>query len=409
MGVAPDPLLEPEPETNWTGSNPLALILGEGDTALAVLRLLAEAGIGCWLLSTAAGDHARLSRFGDRCCRVPSPDGRADELLETLEALPEACRDGVLIPTTDAALLFVARHLELLTTRFRPAAAAGDAVETLVDKDRLYRKAGEIGIACPAIARPASHLELEALQPKLAFPCLLKPSTSQAFQRVFGTKLLLAESWPELRGGFDRAVRHGLEVFVSEHIPGPATNLFHYRCYLDRHGRVAAEICTQKLRQYPRDFGVASFSRTVAMIPELRDRTLLLLNSLGFWGAASAEYKHDPRTGDFVLIEVNARVSLPERLFAAAGVNFPATVFRDLAGFEPVAGEYRPGVFWFHPLYDALRVAYRRDLSLRDAVEPYRRRAVAAVSLLDDPAPCVGACWQMLREAARSRFQRGRV
>ena len=48
------------------------------------------------------------------------------------------------------------------------------------------------------------------------------------------------------------------------------------------------------------------------------------------------DFKRDPRTGRFYLLEVNPRFSLWNHLGAASGVNLPLLAYRDLAGL-PVA------------------------------------------------------------------------
>ena len=53
-----------------------------------------------------------------------------------------------------------------------------------------------------------------------------------------------------------------------------------------------------------------------------------MLERLAFVGVVKLDYKRDPRTGRFYLLEVNPRFNLWNHLGAAAGVNLPLLAYR---------------------------------------------------------------------------------
>ena len=48
-------------------------------------------------------------------------------------------------------------------------------------------------------------------------------------------------------------------------------------------------------------------SESAAVDPRLRDYAVRMLGPIGWHGVAMMEYKQDPRSGDYALIEINGR------------------------------------------------------------------------------------------------------
>src|SRR5699024_12339549 len=90
---------------------------------------------------------------------------------------------------------------------------------------------------------------------------------------------------------------------------------FHtYYAYLNLHNKVTHWMTCQKLIQFPINFG-ASFYTIQRYVPELYDLCANFLEAIKFKGFAEIEFKKDAETGQFYLIEINARItSLNEML-----------------------------------------------------------------------------------------------
>jgi carbamoylphosphate synthase large subunit len=65
------------------------------------------------------------------------------------------------------------------------------------------------------------------------------------------------------------------------------------------------------------------------------DDGLRLLRKLGFHGVSQVEFKLDPRTGEFKLIEVNPRLWQWHSLSGSCGVDLTYIAYRDLIGQPP--------------------------------------------------------------------------
>lgn len=66
--------------------------------------------------------------------------------------------------------------------------------------------------------------------------------------------------------------------------------------------------------------------------PALLDAGLRLLDALAWHGVAMVEFKRDRRTGEFMLIEINAKFWGSTELALRAGVNFPGDLVRIFRG-----------------------------------------------------------------------------
>lgn len=82
---------------------------------------------------------------------------------------------------------------------------------------------------------------------------------------------------------------------VSEIIPGDETNYVVHACHLNDRGEVLAEACMRKIRQHPAEFGVGSVTKSIPMIEEACEASLILLRDCRYRGFSATEYKWDPR------------------------------------------------------------------------------------------------------------------
>ncbi|MEM2110711.1 MAG: hypothetical protein QXX08_02410 [Candidatus Bathyarchaeia archaeon] len=92
-----------------------------------------------------------------------------------------------------------------------------------------------------------------------------------------------------------------------------------------------------------------------------------------FYGIASIEFKRDPRTGRFVLIEINGRSHTQNYLATACGINLPYILYKDLMGekicFKHDACGFKQDVSWIHFTIDFLSMMKKRrrkELTLKE-------------------------------------------
>jgi predicted ATP-grasp superfamily ATP-dependent carboligase len=243
-----------------------AVVLGHGDTALGVVRALAQSGVKVIYVSTATRDHARFSKFISDRVRAPFLKDNGRELLGFLLETRKNWDGALLVPCNDVSVSFVSRNRDALKARYVSAVQGWDVISRIMNKRLLYPHAQEIGVPLPTVLFPDSIQSLARDDSALGYPCILKPHESHSFFDVYQRKVQIVHNPEELIQKFSDAQRHNVGVMVSEIIPGPDHCLFNYHSYVDNEGSVLAEMCLQKLRQHPVGFGVSCLSKTVPMI-----------------------------------------------------------------------------------------------------------------------------------------------
>jgi len=312
-----------------------AFVLGLGVTGLATLRALYKAGVE---VSGFGSEKAEPGRFSRRAKTFPAPAPERDgAALRTylLEAAPRRCRP-VLIPTSDAHLLFMSRHRAALETAYLFILPVEEVVEAMVDKRRQVSLALRHGIACPRTLFADDPCALLAMAEDMAFPAFLKPAHSHLWRPVFHNKGLRLETRAELKPALEQADRHDLAVTLQEIVPGPATNHYEVCVCMGQDGEPLAVFTTRKLRQWPVDFGIGTLLESVRQ-PELERRAVNFLKAIGFKGTAAIEFKKNAENGVFLMIEVNGRLWSDHTLALACGLNYPLLAYLDLLGAPPPA------------------------------------------------------------------------
>jgi D-aspartate ligase len=316
-------------------SLPPAYVLWFGPTGLSVARALGRAGVPVVALHHDANEPCVNSRFARVVIKPPiDADERAtlDWLLEEGRSLAP-CK-GVLIPASDAYWLFVARHRAVLETYFHVAMPRHGSPEAWIGKPFQYAAARRAGLKVPATILVEREADASAAAEAIGFPCLIKPVHSHLWQREFPSKLAFVRDIEHWRRWVREAFEHGVSVMAQEYIPAPDHEIYGAFLCVDRHSRPLGWCVSRKLRQHEPRFGNSCLSESVdePMVVEL---ALRLVRELGYHGICSAEFKRDPRDGEFKFMEINLR---PTTLMAVAfrsGVNLALLSYRDSLGEPP--------------------------------------------------------------------------
>lgn len=323
---------------------------GQGRSALAAVRALAEAGHRPVVTLGGRWSVAGASRHATVVSAPAAGDPAYPAAIAGLAARFDAL---TVLPASDAALL-----------------ALGAPVGDLVDKARLSCRAEAAGLATPPSAVAVTAVDVEREAAGFGYPVVVKPLVSRRpAQRLDGpTELPLDDAdgpflvQPFLAGGM-RAVGgvvHG--------------------------GRLLGVVHQRYERTWPRECGTASSAVTVERDRDVEERLLALLE--GYDGVFQAQFVADH------LIDVNPRVygSLP--LAVAAGCNLVGLWCGAVAGrpAPPDTVAARAGVRyrWLegdirNVLTDARR---RRDPSALRALLP-RPGTAHSVESITDPRPVI--------------------
>jgi D-aspartate ligase len=395
-----------------TSPKPPAVLLGGEDTALPVARSLGRADVPVFALGKRS-DSVRHSRYVEFVELGGGDEPQSGWLEWLLHAAPPG---SVVLPCADEGLELVARNRKALLERgLAPIEANDGRLLDVLDKERTYQLAAANGIPVPRTVTVHDHTELASAVANIAFPCALKPLHAHAFRRHFSVKGFVASDWSELEEFFRMSEEVGVEMLVTEMVPGPDEYHSSYT-YLDDRGEPLFTFTKQKLRQYPIMFGAGVY-HAMDWNEEVSDLGLRFCQALGLRGLVNVEFKRDERDGRLVLIECNHRFTASTALHLKAGLNVPLFTYNRLIGAPlPRLGRpYKEGITLWYPLDDFRSFrAYRRagQLTAKRYLRSVLRRQHFAIASLRDPGPLFAAMYprfrRMLRRVGR-RLGRGKA
>jgi D-aspartate ligase len=366
------------------------VVLGGDYVGLGVVRSLGPRGVPLCVVD----DELSISPFSkhvEKAIRIQSI-GDQDHTAEHLLRLgrKHGLEGWVLFPTRDESVAALSRHREALSELYRVSSPGWDCFEWAWDKRKTYQLAERLGIPTPRTWYPRTVDEVEAVDCEPPF--VVKPAIKPRFLAATKKKAWRADSRGELARMFAEAlsVTDGEPIMVQEFLPGFGERQFAY-CALFKEGRALASMVARRVRQHPMDFGRASTYVETVGAPEIEELGRSFLAEIDFHGLVEVEFKHDPTTGNYNLLDMNARCWGYHSLGVAAGVDFPYLCYADQLG-EPVGPEKRArtGVSWMRLLTDAPTAALEiraRRLSIRSYLAELRGRPAEAVFSVRDPKP----------------------
>ena len=187
---------------------------------------------------------------------------------------------------------------------------------------------------------------------------------------------------------------------------------YFFHAYCDADSRCRPAFVGSKERSYPAHAGLTSLGRWVDN-PELHHQATELVARVGFRGIVDLDYRFDPRTSTYKLLDFNPRLGAQFRLFAdTAGVDVVIAAHLDLTGREIPHGSPHLGRSFLVENYDPIAaLAYRRlGLDLRFWATSLRRADELAWFARDDLAPfglmCLRMGWRAITRPLNRRGTR---
>ncbi|HWM62708.1 MAG TPA: ATP-grasp domain-containing protein [Solirubrobacterales bacterium] len=371
------------------GDVPGAIVLGGDYQGLGIVRSLGRHGVPVCVIDD---EHsiARVSRYTGCWARIADL-GDEEKLVEDLLRIgrERGLEGWVLFPTRDETVAAIARNRERLAGVFRVPTAGWETIRWAWDKRSTYELAESLGVPAPRTWQPASLDQLEEIDAQPPFA--VKPAIKEHFFYATGAKAWRADSVEELRDLVAKAtdiVGSG-EVLVQELIPGDGQQQYAY-CALYEDGEPVATMVARRLRQHPPEFGRASTYVETIDEPQVEELSRRLLGHIRFSGLVELEFKRDPRTGAFKLLDFNARTWGYHTIAGQAGVDFPYLLYRRQLEQPVEPQRTRSGVSWVRILTDlptAIAEICRGRLRAGDYLRSLRRAQVEAVFSREDPLP----------------------
>ena len=328
-----------------------ALVVGGDHPALAVARSLGARGIPVYAIDDQPC-IASISRYVTKVIRVPDIlDERktVDAVLETGHRY--GLRDWILIPTRDETVAAFSRYRDELATFFRTTTGPWENIEPAWDKKKTYELAEALGIPCPKTFTVRGPDELASLSAYL--PLAIKPAIKEKFFYATGAKAWRADTVEDLHTLFQKAAIQipAKEILIQEIVPGDGKAQYSYCAYV-QNGRPKCVLTARRLRQHPREFGRAATYVETVEAPEIEELSERFIRAIDYHGVIEIEFKRHARTGEYKLLDVNARIWGFHALGAACKVDFPWILYSDHMGW-PIEEMRAPNqVGWMRMLTD---------------------------------------------------------
>jgi D-aspartate ligase len=377
-------------------TGPPAVVVGIGLTGLGMVRSLRDRRNPVSMRITAVdSDLGQPTAYTRLCAKLHCPDVDGEGLVDCLIELGRRRSERpVLLLSQDLAVLTVARHQHTLSSFYRFSVPTPEVTNLLMDKSRFGEYATSNGFNVPRTFAINSAADLASALDGLRFPCVLKPVyRNSAWSERGYPKGFVSATAAELRAAYERVSDVQDSFVAQEWIPGNDSEIYFCLAYFDERSRPVATFTGRKLRQWPLDAGNTSLAEASG-IPIIKQETVRLFESLQFRGLGSVEFKRDPRSGEFKIMEPTVgRVNLQSETATANGVNLAWIAYAHLAGLESGPVRLRPrGAIWvneFTDLQSGMARVRRGDLSLGNWVRSYRRPRYYAWFSWKDPVPAL--------------------
>ncbi|MGQ0774466.1 MAG: carboxylate--amine ligase [Pseudonocardiales bacterium] len=372
---------------------------------LGAIRSLGRLGVPVYGVHAQALAPAARSRYLKGSWRPANDD--VEPLQKGLVTLAERIgQRSVLIPTDDAAAIFLAEHGAPLRRWFQFSNPPSDLPRRLAGRYTLHQLCRELGVPSVLAELPGSLAEAEAFADLVGFPLIAKLATpwlaSNGAARPSTSILHTRDNLGCVFQTFQDNAAPENALMLQEYIPRCPSQDYFFHGYCDASSRCVPGFVGITERSYPAHAGLTSLGRWVDN-SALHEQATDLVARLGYQGILDLEYRWDPRDCQYKLMNFNPRLGAQFRLFSDdAGVDVVVAAHLDLTGRPISAGPPLTGRRFLVENYDPVAaLGYRRsgELSLLSWVMSLRLVDEVAWFARDDLAPFGLMC---LRSGARA-------
>lgn len=291
--------------------------------ALTIARSLGRCGQEVTIASPLPDTLARWSRHVAQVQVCPDPLREEDAFVAWLVRAARATDYDLIVPASERTARPCHRH----RSRFDGLPLAlpdHDSLAVAFDKSRTFDLARRLGIPVPRGATVRDADALAEAARGLDFPVVVKPASSLGATETGAVPLNVEYAFDN--DSLERRLRHALrfgDVILQEYFAGQGVGVE----LIADHGKIVYAFQHLRLHEMPLTGGGSSLRASVALEPALLDAAGRLMAELRWHGVAMVEFKWNPHSREFRLMEINGRFwgSLP--LAVAAGADFPAMLY----------------------------------------------------------------------------------
>ncbi|WP_224269318.1 ATP-grasp domain-containing protein [Haloprofundus salinisoli] len=318
--------------TYGSGAESIVIPAISAPSSVSFVRSLGRHGVRPITVSERKTASGFSSRYSAESHVVPGPDENLRGYEDALLSLAERSDVRALVPMREADVFVLARRREQFADHVSTLWPSFEQLRTVHDRRRLVEVAGDAGVAAPEtqllsevddwdrnrIVKGRYSVLTHEYEPSVPPRKLLDPGSTRYLEA--GTEPDVAS----IRG----EMRHN--PIAQEFVGGDEYALW----ALYDEGEPVATCQKHQLRGWNYAGGTSVYRRTVC-IPELEQAGRALLDELDWHGFASVQFKREPDSGEFTLMEINPRVWVSLPCAVRAGANFPLYFWQTATG-KPV-------------------------------------------------------------------------
>lgn len=322
------------------------IVLGtDSPIGLGVIRDLGKNGYEV----VGVGSHPRSLGLMSKYCqhahiRLRQPEALIDQLIEIAEQRPGSTTFLLSIGESDINL--INRHRQKLSQHLHLLDPDQQQMEKVLDKQTTLKAADSVDIQTPVSIQLDQYEQLDSLKDELAFPVILKWSNPHQVaqdlqkQSLSLLKLEYCQSYDELAQALARYRSIQQYPLIQQYCPGHGLGQF----FLCRNGEALVEFQHERINEWPPEGGSSTLCRALAPNEhsQCMERSRALLKALNWNGVAMVEYRYDPDSGSYWLMEINGRFWGSFPLASGSGIGFASNLVQAVGnGGQPIPSEPR--------------------------------------------------------------------
>lgn len=323
---------------------------GSYHNSLTIVHSLARRGIPVIVGDKNRGiksyfGEAMLSRYGAHRFLYPSPDNSPKNFIKRINEVSKKYKANVLFPVGANTYVTVSAFRDYLSKEIMFVLADDDLIRKAHDKYQCLKFAESIGVCIPKTVLLRDINDGKSIE-NFGCPLVVKPRKGAG---NFGVQIIdnvdqlmrlkrninAESSDATLSKKKNSLIYDDSDPIVQEFIEGPVFDA----CAIVDHGKIKAILTQERLKTLPPSGGYGVMNRTI-YIPEIKEMAEHLLKSMNWHGLAQVEFKYDPKTDTYRLMEINPKFWGTLAISVAAGVDFPYMAYQMATGIDvsPVNG-----------------------------------------------------------------------
>jgi len=390
------------------------LVLGDDTRSfLAIVRSLGRHGLSVHCAPVNCRSVALRSRYIGKIHMLPPLTGCGSAWLASLEKLLRDQNFTLTIPCSDRSLLPLHAHRHRLAGLTHLAIPEPEHIEILFDKVRTRELAASLGIKLARGLHPEQPVDTDMVLSQFGAPIVIKPRRSVHPDVLEQQEQVQIVATPEELKAAIANREHG-SYFFEAFFPGFGLGV----SILAERGVILQSFQHHRVHQAARG-GSSAYRVSAPLSADLLAACEKIVGRLNYTGIAMFEFRRDAGSGNWVLLEVNARPWGSMPLPLALGVDFPFAWYQLLTSADWIPRQgYRTGIYGRNLELDvAFAAKHLSEMTGRHGRAGFVARWLFAFGrvligrekidtlALDDPAPAIAECRSIASRLIRRGFE----